>query len=1642
MADDSWKHARGSAPKRPAASRRSWQPGQSAVPAADPNRRARRSRLAAGFVGALLVSGVVLAIILWRPTKAARFVVVSPNVPTATVSPLNAAGHQSSVALAEWAAQHPEIPGPKPKTDAGVTAENWEAAIDRADTGKTPLVLTFTAPGGADASGPFLWMVPDKVAVAGQGHRLPVAKILDVLKTLPAERHKVLIFDAAFEPVNWSRGEFSNEFARGLKALDAKIAGIDRLVVICSADADQTAWVSEEWRESVFGHFVVEGLRGGAVKNDHHITAAALFDYLKDRVGGWAQANRDAAQKPMLLPAEDGPRRAGEIRLLSVDASKYRPTDVGEAPGLSADAPADLRGIWDRTAELSARQPRPEAAAPHLWRQYLDLALRCEKLARDTGSVPAAGLAHLAKLDRELTQTPWNRTPECLTNAFPVPRAMGQPAVKLPAGTLDKLLALPPADQTKEWDKQAGPRDAAASALAAELLDRLSKQATVSPADIDAAIALLKQLDAVRDRQAEVQLLRILHAERDRPMAAGADIALALRVHMAGERAAWFVTPGAEYTYPEQVARWLAEPLAAADHLRRTGIDMLFSSAEADWKNGRDRLTAAATQYDELQTATAKLATAYRVRDELQTRLPYYAFWAANQRTPAANTDAVLTSAEDIAKQFHDLARALVEPTPARLPDIHRLTAQLDPANVTGAYAGVVKRVQQEADELAQSTTQLPSDWHRLDNALRVPFVPPAQRAVLYRRLKSTSGKLHTATTSQNAAPTESSSRLLAMRHARLALAVLGAGLTDELKPSGAPSWTQLGPKVATADAEQWPRALGDVGEQVAAVCRALPVFTAQSLSDASRANGDAAKRELAKACRYAAACDGALLPGENPVAAGRRVWMHDLLLAHAKRSMTDGWAEVDAGAAKPYCRRAADAYAQTAEDIIVNGEPLDTVTKEKRLADAAAVRAKLTPPKFTLAWEDGSLYVTDRAEEKPKLRITSQNAAGFPALRVTVVSKPLSSGQYPVGKGIAVAGFEKADAEPALVPIPLQVDRASAADKAAGQVDAELFFRGAKAGAKLTSQSFGTPTYTWIHRTPKDDRAMISVSGDESLMSGSTVILFDASLSMKQLGPGQTDTKLFLAAGAVRELLAKLPSDSYVTVILMAGDGARAYTPRVLLEPTAWNTPDAHAKRVYDRLLAAENEPYGRSSPIAAAVVDTLDEDGIKKYFRAGSKNLLVISDGEDNVAGADAGADVLSFLTNPAKFPDDVAVHLLLFGTTADDEATARAQFAAMTNEARYQETRTPAEIWPKEAKAARLRSTADLAVALREAMIPRVQLLDKDGKRAGRVPVSLAESYANLPPTRGLTPGLYTLRTADELLPLYLQPADRLALRLKREGGKLALTLPSYADLKRADLPADADTKSAPVRMTAAMTRRVVLDGRDDAELLVTLEKPSANRADHLRRELPQFAWFDVTAADADAAPAGLRVENVFDRIAPAWLVTAHKWVPRKGRTEVAIAPAPPQIDGYWLDRWPDQEGKATREFESLNRLPKAAEKFGVQGVGEITLESIAVEGKYLAVRLRHPKGSPVVCRAVKLLGQDQRWHLEEEHRWYGPAGVYVARFGPLPEDLARPLTLDVYSVDAIKRTATRLELTPKDALEINSRDLLPKRALPNN
>ena len=1629
----SWKHTGGQA-ARPASSRKSWQPGraQATRGPVDPRKKYRRRLVMAAVSGAILVGLIVAVIRLLDPVKEPTLVVVAPDAPESTVVPINAAGAQVAKELAESAAfTHRPVPA----------AAKWYEAIDNSSG---PLVLHFACPGAGDKGGPFLWLVPADAAFTDPGHRLTISEVLNRLKEIP-KRQKLLILDAATESVSWTRGQLHNDFARRLKALDSQIKSVPNLVVICSADADQRSWMAEEWRNTAFGHYLLEGLRGaGAAESNARITALDLFKYVHSSVTQWAQANRDADQKPILLPtpdsdpASDGEARAAKILVATLGPNRYQARLPGEAPGRSFTMPDSLARAWAHADELANQSPNPATKAPHVWRQYLDLLLRAEEIARITGEVPAGVSVRLTQLERDLAAPPWKAEPACIPFSLPAGPALGYPRPSISGDDFNSVWAEEDAKRNEAWNARARRLEAEAApqavrlAGAAAMLDYLATRQRPDKPALDRAAALLQHVDVGQPRPVETHLLRTLqrhvNAPRDPDL-----LRLALGVQVDAERTAWFVGSTDAYPYAEQVGRWFAKDLFAADDLRRKSTDFAFAGDAKSADAARTGLEDSRKRYKEIADNATTLGKAYRLRDQILSRLPYYARWAACRRIPAATAQPTLDLVERTALVTHDLVETLENPDPAQFVRVTEMVQQLDGI---AERPGLFRKLETEFSTFLGTlgSEALPSNWHAIDNALTVPFIPSETRKQLVEKLRSISRRLN-----ESADPGERVKSApvlpveLAQRQGRMALAVLGRRQVTDLQGTAPLGWQETKQHIDAPDLGAWWDSMAVAGERIGTTFVAM---RGESARLAARADSAAAPADLTRAARYARLADGAtILSGNNPVAIERRYWTHALLIGMAERAAADGWADLDAVAEQPYCLLAANRYLDSAAVILLEGEPgVDPRGTDPRLAAVRAARQSLKAPEFQLV-PPPPLTLTDQSTETVAYRVNPlAGATGNPVLRLRSVTPPLESREYPTNEYRPVEGFTNPRTEPVAGSIRLAVTGAATGSK--GEVVLDLLYRGQLNTKTIPALYEGTPTYRWIYRPPTGLKASFAIKGDEALRNGAVAFLIDLSDSMNIEDKITKKSRFQEAAEGLKKVLADLPPDTHVSVSFFASmDSKRGIQTR--LAPIRWEKNKTDA--VYD--LVMEQKRDGEETPIADAIGQALKSKDIfpGKEF-TGFRNLVVITDGADNVAAA-PGNDVVSTLQN---LPQDVGLHLVLFGISDREYLQARKQFDTIENTQHYERLgRTPARIWPKRenGKEDRLNRSVHLAEVLKEAMLPRATIR-KNESTVGQLPVSIAADkfWRWLRPLQ--EPGNFHLWALQSRQTLQLDPGDRLLLALKKNNdGTVSVALPSYLEA-RPDLAVSTRVASADgtVRMTVPRNSLTQQAGRYDLDLTATLEKPVYDRP-HLHRELPLFAWFEVEPQSADRRPTSLRVENLLLRPAPAWALTAAAWPPERGESSVAIAPALPRVAAYWLGKEPP--ATATLEFTSLNvadrELKEKDRKFAVD-TGNVEIEQLSppTDG-YLTIRLNHSEKKPVVVR-VSVQGVSQSWTLGEDHKFFGNSNRYTATFGPIrAEDLERRLTLKFYSIASIKEHSTPAIADVGERPGVNNKDRLPEEKL---
>ena len=750
-----WRHSGGGSPppaRSAKTSRRAWQPGGPQSPATPGKARSRGGRLLiAGAVTGALAGLVVLLIWLFWPARYPHLVLVGATSSDSLALPENAAGVNGAAELTTWAGEGHNRDRPRIDADPAVTVDANGARI-AIDGRPKNLVLYFSAHGGADGEGAYLWMAPADARSATEAHKVRVRDIIDRVGESRRGKSTLLVFDATRVMVSWPHGLVLNDFARALKELDSRIEAIPGLAVICASDDDQRSWLFEERGLSVFGHYFYQAMRGAGHDRGQRVTAATAFTYAKGEVERWSIANRAEKQSPILLPQGIGQARAETIDLAATPPAGYVNPPAVDTPG---SIPVDLVDAWKTANNIARQVPAPEADNPADWREYLDLLLRYERLFRLGGNTNAIR-DRVGALAAQLQNPAAGREPACLPASLATARALGHPP----------LFAEGPGKNSEfrdEFDRVWRPLDPAASRadLWAAVLRKYSgreTQARLAGAELvlarlvddgptaenlataEAVLAAMFTADGV---PAEAHLARMLHLhllpeKNSRPGLPLLKDALTLRRE--AEEAAWvFMAGPKDYPYSEVIYPWVRERIELGDHNRQLGQDLLFGTDPTKWEEAAKRFAAARNHYSAAHSDGSKVAAALASRDRVFARLPYYARWLAAYRgvKPPAEVDELITRAENAFRGAH-LITDLIDkesPTPDRLVALDKLRADTD---------AHLKAIVEEFDaDVARLTTEpLTSNWHALDNALTVPFISAQRRGELLGFLRHVSHQL------------------------------------------------------------------------------------------------------------------------------------------------------------------------------------------------------------------------------------------------------------------------------------------------------------------------------------------------------------------------------------------------------------------------------------------------------------------------------------------------------------------------------------------------------------------------------------------------------------------------------------------------------------------------------------------------------------------------------------------------------------------------------------------------------------------------------------------------------------------------------------------------------------------------------------
>jgi hypothetical protein len=1647
----SWK------PARPAGEYRGPEPRwrRLAGPAVGTAARPRWTRAAQVAVAALalLVFAALLAglgLMIYLPQTVCVVLIGADYAENLAVEP-NVYGWQSLHGLADLARNSPPVfswgvrPFRLQNEPQELRADSvWDKNLERVP--ENTVLLFLALHGGSDSKGAYL-LAQDATASDDPPNRLRLRDVIDRLGQLPARKNKLLLLDATQVGANWPLGMLYNDFARELDDLNHRIVRVPNLVVFSASAASQRSWVSPEWRQTIFAHYVIEGLKGAADETrDGRINALELTQYVRRNVESWVAANRGALQTPVLLPrGPEGEQRARKVDLLLVQ--KYQPPDPTATPYFTV--PPELPAAWQKWQTLQQQVPAPAVYTPHLWRLYQDVLLRYEQLLRAGDTDKAVDLGNrLRALEQEMLRSQ-HLDLSALTTTLAMPAVAGWDVTRPEElyRQFNEVWDAPPAEYAKRWTQllagRGGPDPVGQLRLRLRLSELVVERAAEDPANnLTKACTLLRILDdPIRPRPAEVHFLMMLERDRVRDRAPPPEyfelFQLAVRTRVLAERTALAVRTGGN-PYSEQVFAWIRGQVEEADKLRQEGQDLLFASEGAAWEQARAQLRKAEALYRATQAHAEVVSSALAVRDRVLPFLPYVALPLSQLKM---DDEAWLRQMENLWKDTHRLVRMLESPNPAliQLPPPH---PDEFPPRSLAQQTDVVRHGFQQVQSLGTkyllelAEADLPKVWRDIEGALRVPFGDPQLRMKLLMNERRMSRRLLIETDQRPSdQPGESpeDNRETAKREARhqgrMALAVLGQRWFDQCPlPPGADreTITEVRHRLETfAVEEEWWKSLARAGEQVGQRWRAMPVVINQLRATDLQGDHLQSHEALRTADRLSRQMRGASNPAltYRPAEAFRRLGVHNLLLWQGRRTLDDHWFAEDPNAA-PYYQVAGTLLANDAQRL----RP-----QEQHQPEVAALQRQLNQPGRLVLRGPPRLHITSERHFGATYRLEREPDAAVPAGSPVVW---MEAGKYlqPVAPAVGRRLVRLIGRRQAAEPIACRLTspfltEAEANPPRLPQVEqTTLTLRALYRGQRLEQQTgidlHPLPDRIVAHPPPPSHgslavRASPAIQQRFGASNGAIAIVLDCSGSM---GPPQGEaygpaTKFNEATRALRGMLRRLPKGVTVSLWVFGqamGSGKTVTdVERTVLRmqaPIAWD-PDDPAQlgdlmaRVSYPALEAWNE-----SPIMHAMLRAKED----LRHATGFKTLLVLTDGMDNRFANDrefnpTRKDIPTALRD-AFWDSGIEVNVVGFKVVDTEEAQARKQFQAV------------AEL-PAAGKFYTVNETGVLAAVLDRALRQRLRYwveTQENVPAAGMPEAGLDVSRSGASDQwfqAGLDPRLYKLRVqADRRLEttLAIDRGDLLLVNLTSLARGLEFERLLYAPT---DFPGRPYREHGGWRLSALQNQQL---GDRGLQMLLTLEKRFDRRETMLQLLKPRETWIEVQPPPQASAPFSVRTSYRSGYPAAAWSCDV-PWWPADPATQLL---ARPRVQ-VWTN--PDQETPLAAtldrgaDFDGLRGL--ANRSVQVEGdpvvIEDVQVEEHVVETRpgvreprsCLVVRLRHALSRPVWAwpHGLNVAGH--------EHHFYTPVGSSTGLFWPVTAEQADQglSSLSLISLATVKRAA---------------------------
>ncbi|MFK7768206.1 MAG: caspase family protein [Mariniblastus sp.] len=1607
--------------------------------------RFRRIRFGiAWFALALFGSTIVWSLTWLRPQEEIRLCLIGTNYANNLSVNHNVSGWNDLNSLAKMANTESSVSQFR-VANAPVELRNdtrWAADFD--EMNERAIVVYFSAHGAADEQGAYLMPAncdPDSE------YRLDVASIIEKLGDLPADKHKLLVLDSSHFRANWQFGILSNDFARSLKDLNQQILDVPNLIVLSATSEDQLAWDCAPHRQTAFGHFLVEGIKGASAdyNNNGRIDVEDIYRFTSVNVPRWVKSCYHVSQRPMLLPmGVAGVNRAADFELSEV-AHGYQP------PKAEAHAPiADhqLKKIWKSYLALKAHPLKPYTYTPARWRQYEQTILRYEQLIRANEIVEAGPFVELIASMGHQLEWDLNRSFSAdQGNLFVAKSMSGHSADNaLARKVMDELWAAPHGRHAEIWKASKSKINDAKNVglLRSEILSLLYEQAVTDPVGVLARSGAISEhiLDPIEPPPSEINFLRMLnkHLPQDSRSEASAElIRTALKTRLLAEKAAVTFEAGI-HANSEAVYPWIAVEIQHADQQRLLGEDLLLAGA-AEKQRAMEYFLAARKAYIRALERGARVRDAYHLESELAYHLPYLASWIASiSEGEWSENRNQLKSFEALLRETHQLNLLLSQNEPQSIDSPPTATAK------NPMPRSLVNQTEVVASAFAAMQTRFDNWWKHqaasqndIELALSIPTGQADIRMALYSSqanlIRSNSINYDSSeqlddfsdrmTKDRQSLRKKNESLAKAQVQGRLALAIIGEKVFDQADSVNGDSFIQIKNRINVLSTEEhWWDSMRIAGDEIQQRLRQLLVSNIAS----PKGNSMPSKVQSLQADIVYSMLggNGRPAPPTSPITVLRNRRQSTLFSELASRSLNDRWYDVEGA---PYFEKATQRYLQTAKRLwkdnpeisklekqigsvgkleIVFPKRID-LTTESELPFQIGIRGesgKPVPDGFPLLWINQSEELSLTRPVSGEKMVQRLLGGKTPTPEACFLRNPLQTPTQQVSK-TQNSKFQLASHSTRNTPI----------------IEVAGFFRGQPLHKTIGVHLHPTPDIFAVEsERPTTARfavkAASNLHGVHGTGSGAVAIVLDASGSMGASADSKFDStaKYAEATRAIKQVLQSLPDGIKISVWVFGQATGSQKTVRHaeetikrVVEPTVWNSAaSVQLASIMSNISYPHISPLNESpivQTVLAAKQDLVGEPGFK--------TVLLVTDGIDNryqTANTLASGKSISDTLRQSFDNSEISLNVVGFKVKSNEQAKAREQFEIVSS-------LSPA------GKYFEVREAAKLAETLQSVLHQRIRYWVDDyanqaltqGSRVA-VEAGLQNSEAVWYP-KELTPGSYSLWTNVSPKPfkMLLNRGDQLVVEIDKASGQLVCHRAQILDADFANKP----TKTSAGWKAAAMENRIE-EAAHQLSLLVGLEKlPTANpSAVEILR--PHDIWFEVRESDSENSKHPLTWEVNREFSVPAWRINVPNWKTRG----LNNSPATPVVDVWWSpDRLtaPAVSFERGRDYESLSQLK--GRSIDVDGI-EILIESVGVESRDVESKPGVKESKPCLVVRLKHKSDKKFWvkptglkYEGQESRIYESIGGYTGVFWPIVADEVDEIVsgISVYSLSDLKRQA---------------------------